>query len=184
MDDPGLAVDPASPLSGSVPDGPGQRRQAFALFGAALAVAAAGIATMFAASGANGGIVWRGAFFVALGAIVGAIVRYRASVRAGASDASADSGLLACAGLLVAACLVVGVVANDKVGEHVKDTHASTGVGSCWRETAGDRLRAVDCAHDHAYVATKIVDDPAACGEEAAGSLPTGDGRRLCLVGA
>jgi len=182
---------PASPAGWGAPsqgptlagesDGATDRRRAFIQFGIAIALVVVGLVTTFAASGSGGGIIWTGAFLVAAGLLVRAVVSYRASVRSGASSVTRDRPLLAGAALVVAACLVAGVVAISTINESDKDAHASTGVGSCWKEGSGDMLTPVDCTHDHAYVGSKVVDDEAQCDDQAVGTVTSDDHRLLCL---
>jgi hypothetical protein len=179
MNDPGRAADPTPLLTGPVLDGAGQRRQVLALFGVALGIASSGVATLFAAPAAAA--IGRTLFVGGLGCCVAAGLRYRASVRAGVSDVSRDGGLLACAALVGAGCLVLGGVANDRAAERREATRVPTGVGSCWHGPSGGLLRAVDCSAAHDWVATRVVDDPVRCDADAVGSVPTSDGRRLCL---
>ncbi|MGC5168297.1 hypothetical protein [Luteimicrobium sp. DT211] len=174
-------ADGAAEAAGAAAAGAAQRRRAVTQFGIAIALVVVGLVTTFAASGSGGGIVWTGAFLVAAGLLVRAVLSYRASVRAGASSVARDRPLLAGAAVVVVACVVAGGLAVAKLGESDKDAHASTGVGSCWKEDSGDMLVPVDCSHDHAYVGTKVVDEDSQCDDEAVGTVASDDGRELCL---
>jgi len=173
----GTPLVPGAPAAAGAPE----RRRALTQFGIAIALVVVGLVTTFAASGSSGGIIWTGAFFVAVGLLVRAVLSYRASVRAGASSVVRDRPLLAGAALVMVACLVAGGFAIGAMNESNKDVHASTGVGSCWKEDSGDMLVPVDCSHDHAYVGSKVVDEESQCDASAVGTVGSDDGRPLCL---
>jgi hypothetical protein len=177
----GWAVPDADGTPAVAAAGAAERHRAFVLFGIAIALAVVGLITTFAASGSGGGIIWTGAFLVAVAMIVRAVLSYRASVQAGASSVGRDRPLLAAAALVVVACLVAGGLALAQMNETGKDAHASTGVGSCWKEDSGELLVPVDCSHDHAYVGSKVVDEESQCDDAAVGTVASDDGRRLCL---
>ncbi|PJI94312.1 hypothetical protein [Luteimicrobium subarcticum] len=178
----GFGSAPVEPTpEAAVAVGVAQRKQAIKQFVIAVVLLGVGLGITYAATG-HGGLIWIGAFLVAASLLVRSVVAYRGALSSGATSLSRDRGLLVVAGAAVVACLVGVVLVVGHMSDTSKDAHASTGVGSCWKDGSGSMLQAVDCSHDHQYVGRAVVSTDSECPTDAVGTVTSDDGRELCLA--